>query len=95
MKLWLDDLRPAPVGWTGVHSVNDAVALVVLSVSPWDAASLDHDLGNYSFDGGDGWNFVLWMIKSGRWPNSKPVVHSMNPVGRLRMVQDIDKYFPN
>lgn len=28
MKIWLDDIRPAPEGFTLVHSVNEASALI-------------------------------------------------------------------
>ena len=28
MKIWLDDIRPAPDGFTLVHSVNEAIALI-------------------------------------------------------------------
>ncbi len=43
MKLWLDDVRSAPEGWTHVHTVEQAKALLISHhVSE---ASLDHDLG--------------------------------------------------
>jgi hypothetical protein len=28
MKIWLDDIRPAPVGFVLAHSVNEAIALI-------------------------------------------------------------------
>ena len=28
MKIWLDDIRPAPEGFTLAHSVNEAIALI-------------------------------------------------------------------
>ena len=28
MKIWLDDIRPAPDGFTLAHSVNEAIALI-------------------------------------------------------------------
>jgi hypothetical protein len=43
MKLWLDDRRPAPPGWTRVHTVAEAQAY--LQTGEVDEASLDHDLG--------------------------------------------------
>jgi Cyclic-phosphate processing Receiver domain len=43
MKLWLDDLRPAPEGWTHVKTVAGAKA--ALLSGEVDVASLDHDLG--------------------------------------------------
>lgn len=50
VKLWLDDVRPAPPGWTHVRSVNEALAL--LATGTVTAASLDHDLGEFAADGG-------------------------------------------
>ena len=43
MKLWLDDRRPAPAGWTRAFSVAEAQAL--LKTGQIEEASLDHDLG--------------------------------------------------
>jgi hypothetical protein len=40
--LWLDDLRPAPDGWTHVKTVAEAKVLLQDGV---ERASLDHDLG--------------------------------------------------
>jgi hypothetical protein len=28
MKIWLDDIRPAPDGFTLAHSANEAIALI-------------------------------------------------------------------
>lgn len=96
MKLWLDDVRPAPDGWVHVRSVNEAITEVQMVRQlgeGWEDASLDHDLGDYALDGGDGYKFVLWMAEYGVWPDNKPTVHSMNPVGRGRMLADIDRYW--
>jgi hypothetical protein len=43
MKLWLDDIRPAPDGWCWVKT--DAEARIVMQSGPIEEASLDHDLG--------------------------------------------------
>jgi hypothetical protein len=51
MKLWLDDLRPAPDGWTHVKTVAQAKA--ALATGEVDIASLDHDLGLGDVDGSD------------------------------------------
>lgn len=42
---------------------------------------------------GTGYDLVCWMEQTGHWPKQKPRVHSMNPVGRQRMQQVIDRYF--
>lgn len=41
----------------------------------------------------DGTRLVYWMIDTGNWPQQRPVVHSANPVGRLRMQQMIARYW--
>jgi hypothetical protein len=49
VKLWLDDIRPAPNGWTWCQSVSEAIVTIGIMVieggQPFEAASLDHDLG--------------------------------------------------
>lgn len=42
---------------------------------------------------GTGYTFVQWMIENEIWPTNRPRVHSMNPVGRKRMEEDIEKYW--
>lgn len=92
MQLWLDDVRPAPDGWTVALSVNAAIG--ILSSSAVVEASLDHDLGDYAPDGGDGYHLVLWMAEHETWPTRRITVHSANPVGRQRMLSVIDSYGP-
>ena len=41
--LWLDDVRPAPAGWTHVKTVDEAKTLLL--TGQVYHASLDHDLG--------------------------------------------------
>lgn len=43
MRLWLDDCRPAPEGWTRVTSVDEAK--IYVEQYEIDEMSLDHDLG--------------------------------------------------
>lgn len=90
MNLWLDDIRPAPEGWERAYSVNQAITL--LEQRPCELASLDHDLGDYFEDGGDGFKLVLWMAEHDRWPSQGIRVHSANPAGLRRMLADIDHY---
>jgi hypothetical protein len=42
----------------------------------------------------DGSALVRWMIETGNWSKTKPVVHSMNPVGAARMRGLIERYWP-
>jgi hypothetical protein len=92
MKLWLDDIRPCPDGYMHARSVNEAINL--LEAHDCECASLDHDLGDYAEDGGDGFKLVLWMAEHGRWPSQGIRVHSANAPGMRRMLADIDRYSP-
>lgn len=40
-----------------------------------------------------GYDVVCWMEEHGVWPPHGVAVHSMNPVGRTRMQQAIDRHY--
>ncbi len=42
MKLWVDDIRPAPEGWTRARSVTEAIR--ILATMSVEEVSLDHDI---------------------------------------------------
>ena len=92
MKLWLDDIRPCPDGYLHARSVNEAIKL--LQEHGCEYASLDHDLGDYAEDGGDGFKLVLWIAEHDGWPTKGIRVHSANAPGMRRMLADIDHYGP-
>jgi hypothetical protein len=107
MRLWLDDIRPAPDGWEHAKTLAEACALVIAARArgvEWTDASLDHDLGfcdecalkcaHFCPHFGTGTVFVDWMAQQQSWPTNKPTLHTMNPVGRKRMQQTIDRYGP-
>lgn len=109
VSLWLDDVRPAPVGWVHARTVDEARPLLEAGVVL--RASLDHDLGaceacmaqwreDPPVDAmpncehvGTGYTLCLWMAETGHWPHRRPDVHSMNPVGRERMRGVIARYW--
>lgn len=93
MKIWLDDVRPTPDGWVRCYSVNEFLKLMEQHGAAIEAASLDHDLGEFHDDGGDGFKAVLWMAEFDVWPQEIKV-HSANPVGVERMLGIIDHYGP-
>ena len=87
MKLWLDDMRPAPEGYVWAKSVNEAITWIDLSDLPFmesiELLDLDHDSGDYFADGGDYIRLLDWLEETGR---DYPIrIHSMNPVGRENM----------
>lgn len=95
MKIWLDDCRDAPSNYTHAYSVNEAKALIMRAEQnnePIELLDLDHDLGDYYPDGGDGIKLILWLAETERY---YPVIlHTMNPVGRQNMQAMIDRYWP-
>lgn len=94
MKLWLDDVREAPPGWARAHSVEEAQALILEAGLRFTHASLDHDLGDFHPQGGDGWRLTRWMLETGSWPSMGLRVHSSNPVGVQAMLADVDEADP-
>jgi hypothetical protein len=89
MKLWLDDVRPVPDGWTWAKHVEEAVSL--MESADVEEASLDHDLGE-GFE--EGHRLVLWMVEHDSWPSEALSVHSSNPPGAERMCAIIERYGP-
>jgi len=84
LRLWLDDRRPAPPGWTQVTKAEDIINFLSIFGDKITHISLDHDLGYYR----TGYDVVCWIeemvIESGFIP-PEIYVHSNNPVGRARM----------
>lgn len=82
MRLWVDDVRPAPSGYTIAKTVNDAINKILQAESLREIVEvidIDHDAGVYSIDGGDYIKILDWLEETGR--NYPIHIHSMNPVG--------------
>ena len=94
MKIWLDDIRPAPDGFTLTRSVNEAITLIEhaekFGVSV-DLIDCDHDLGDYSSDGGDGIKLLDWLCE--RQTFYPIILHTANPVGMDNMLRLIKRYW--
>lgn len=87
MRIWLDDVRPLPKSFDiWVKSVNDAKKVIENLEQEKKGISeinLDHDLGDYAKDGGDGICLLDWLVERGTfYPIS---FHTANPVGRRNM----------
>jgi len=78
MKLWVDDGRAEPPGWTRARNLRQAQAY--LSAYEFREASLDHDLGK----DGNGLDLVRWMIDRRLVP-PRITIHSWNPDGANAM----------
>ena len=92
MKLWVDDVRPAPNGYVWCKSVGQAKQVIhsnELTHTTIELLDLDHDAGDYAYDGGDYIKLLDWLEETGR--NYPIRIHSMNPVGRENMRRIIQK----
>ena len=95
MKLWIDDVRPAPAGYFWAKSVNEAKAIILDSEERaaiprmYDCdfriklIDIDHDAGEYARDGGDYIKLLDWLEETNR--NISIHIHSMNPIGVANM----------
>lgn len=87
MKLWIDDVRPAPEGYIWVKTVEDAIieiALRMVNENPEiELIDIDHDAGDYAQYGGDYIKLLDWLEETGR--NYPIHIHSMNVVGVANM----------
>lgn len=65
MKLWIDDIRPAPDGFIWCKSVNQAKAAITAYEHQHSCDNilidLDHDAGDYFNDGGDYFKILDWL----------------------------------
>ena len=94
MKIWVDDVRPAPDGYVWCKSVNEAkhrirqiehdVSVDSSKYSAINLLDLDHDAGKFAQHGGDYIKLLDWCEQTGR---KYPIrIHSMNVVGRQNML---------
>ena len=103
MKLWIDDIRPAPEGYIWCKSVNEAKAKIcfahqiysnhwmdhVVDADVISIIDIDHDAGEYVHDGGDYIRLLDWIEEIG---GNYPIrIHSQNPVGVENMRRIIQR----
>lgn len=85
MKIYLDDERFAPEGWTLIRDPVECIARINSFWEYVEELSLDHDLGEHSMTGYD---VLCWIeeqivvYKRTPFPVS---LHTANPIGRQRM----------
>jgi len=104
MKLWIDDIRPAPEGYVWVKSVNEAKETIISGlmycIPDWFEnciIDIDHDAGDYTKDGGDYIKLFNWLelydINDTMVVGDvfKYHIHSQNPVGVENMRRIIHK----
>ena len=83
MKLWIDDIRPAPDGFIWCKSVNQAKAAITAYEHQYSCDNILIDLDN---DAADYFKILDWLeekniVDTGYFFK----IHSMNVVGRMNM----------
>ena len=94
MKLWIDDVRPAPntTEYLAAPSVNIAKTFIKDYEDidlPFELIDIDHDAGEWAPYGGDYIKLLDWLEETGR--NYPIHIHSMNPVGIENMRRIIQR----
>ena len=88
IKVYLDDLRIPPHGYTLVKDAYSAIKFITENWDMIEEISLDHDLGDEELYG-NGYRVVCEMedFVFNTRPTHLPFihVHSANPIGRKRM----------
>ena len=89
MKLWIDDVRPAPDGFIWCKSVNQAKAAITAYEHQYSCDNILIDLDN---DAADYFKILDWLeekniVDTGYFFK----IHSKNPVGVMKM-EDIIRH---
>lgn len=101
MKLYVDDIRPAPEGWTQARTVTEAIRFLARYGSEVTEISLDHDISyavevagtQRPFPSPEDFTAVaqyvrIFYLALGKVTLPKIYIHSANPVGADR-IKDI------
>lgn len=94
IKIWVDDVRPAPKGYRWYKSVNEAITAIQNYKIMFNASGgkeyyrialidLDHDAGDFAKNGGDYIKVLDWL-ETVEYDGAIRL-HTMNPVGRANM----------
>ena len=93
LKIWVDDVRPAPEGYVWLKSVNEVKKYLadphILCNYEIKLIDLDHDAGDYAKDGVDYIKILDYLEIVGY--NGDLRIHSMNAVGVQNMRNIIQK----
>lgn len=87
MRVYLDDERPTPDGWTRTRYPDETIAL--LETGKVTELSLDHDLGSGC---GTGYDVIVWIEEAVATRGFVPpriALHTANPAARKRMAAGV------
>ncbi len=88
MKLYVDDLRPPPIGWTLAKTVDEAIEW--LSQGSVTELSLDYDLGGSDATGLDVLSWIEIALAESRVSMPTMTAHSGSVLGRRRLEAQIE-----
>lgn len=91
MKIWLDDIRPAPEDYVQCKSVNEAIVIIEENKNNIEVIDLDHDLGDFAKDGGDAICLMDYLVENKLF--YKLNFHTANPVGLANMKRMYNRYW--
>ena len=86
LKIWVDNIKPAPEGYVWCKSVNEARELIFEhSMYHWvpgqtsdiELIDIGCNAGDYEINGGDHIELLYWLEETGR--NYPIHIHSINP----------------
>lgn len=89
MKLFLDDIRPAPQGEDIICVRNFRDCIFALETKEFEYISLDYSLGERF----TGLNVLMWMYENQKFPQ-KLNIHSSFSYGVAEMKSYIKSHFP-
>lgn len=92
IKIWVDDVRPAPFGYMNAYTTNIAINIISLAIElgvEIEVLDIDHDAGELAYDGGDYIKILDWLEEKQIFIPIK--IHSMNPVGVQNMRAIIER----
>lgn len=90
IKLFVDDVRDAPIGWVQTRKID--ITILLLEAGIVETISLDYDLGLANHK--TGYDIIKWIEKQVATKGFIPPVieiHTQNPVGSKRMEAGIKK----
>jgi hypothetical protein len=92
MKIWVDDVRPAPKGYEWIKTTEGVIERIKFLDDyevEIELLDLDHDAGQFAVFGGDYIKILDYLEETGR--NYPIRIHSMNVVGRENMRRIIQR----
>lgn len=92
MRIYLDDMRDIPRSYEPARNYDECIKLLEENKGKVDIISLDHDLGEAK----TGYSVCKWIIENEYFDGLKEIhIHSANPVGKVNMIELLDRYLPS